>query len=76
VTPGVLLALAAGCRNMEQLDLLGCGSITGDDARAILRLWSHLRLLDLSFCRQISSAVHVELQQEFPRVDIKRSFSS
>lgn len=50
-----LLPIIRNCRKIEQLDLLGTRGITADFCSIALRTWSHLQLLDVSFCDGINS---------------------
>ncbi|KAK6618314.1 hypothetical protein RUM44_002766 [Polyplax serrata] len=64
------------CPDLEQIDLLGVRGITPDICLRLLTELPKLRLLDLSFCDQISD-IHVsEWKRLFPDVSIKRSFQT
>ncbi|KAJ1526764.1 hypothetical protein ONE63_008339 [Megalurothrips usitatus] len=63
------------CVMLEQVDVLGC-NVTSDIISRLLRDCQHLRLVDVSFCDNISEAQCESWRRQYPNVNIKQSYQS
>ncbi|XP_004924136.1 F-box/LRR-repeat protein 4 isoform X1 [Bombyx mori] len=71
-----LRSLLPRAPKLTQLDLLGVRAVTSDVCDSILAECRELRLLDVSFCDQIQESQVLEWREQYPHVNIKRSFQS
>ncbi|GAB1601035.1 F-box/LRR-repeat protein 4-like [Argonauta hians] len=62
--------------NLEQLDILGIWEVSEDCIYRILQKCKKLRMLDVSFCDDISASSVNFWRKAFPQVSIKKSYSS
>ncbi|KAK3930588.1 F-box/LRR-repeat protein 4 [Frankliniella fusca] len=63
------------CSLLEQVDVLGC-SVTADIISRLLRDCQHLKLVDVSFCDNISEVQCDSWRRQYPNVSIKQSYQS
>lgn len=63
------------CPLLEQVDVLG-SSVTPDIISRLLRDSQYLRLVDVSFCDNISESQCDSWRRQYPRVNIKQSYQS
>lgn len=71
-----LEAIASCCPLMEQLDILGTREVSPSAVYRVLECCHRLRLFDLSFCAGVDTASITSWREQFPHVQIKRSFQS
>ncbi|XP_064647342.1 F-box/LRR-repeat protein 4-like isoform X2 [Lineus longissimus] len=69
-----LKALADNCPNLEQLDILGTGEVKAALVERVLENCTQLKFFDVSFCAAVDFAMLQGLRDQFPNVDIKKSF--
>ncbi|CAH3021908.1 unnamed protein product [Porites evermanni] len=74
VNDDIINALANNCPDIEQVDVLGTGLIHAESIMRLLRQCKHLKLLDVSFCSQLTVEIVEGLQEMYPAVSIKKSF--
>ncbi|XP_071506910.1 F-box/LRR-repeat protein 4-like [Diadema antillarum] len=70
-----LFAIASGLHNLEQLDILGAQRVGIQGLIRVLDKCPMMKFIDVSFCRQITQEVVLQLREKYPNVAIKRSFT-
>ncbi|CAH1788414.1 unnamed protein product, partial [Owenia fusiformis] len=71
-----LQALAKYSSNLEQLDILGTREVTVEMAILVLESCKKLTFFDVSFCAGLDFLAVQNLQRNYPRVSIKKSFQN
>ncbi|XP_054932064.1 F-box/LRR-repeat protein 4-like isoform X2 [Dermacentor andersoni] len=70
-----LFALATHCHDLEHLDILGSAEASSSGVAHVLNVCKQLKILDVSFCFNISLDFVQEWKRLYPKVQIKRSIS-
>ncbi|XP_037075921.1 F-box/LRR-repeat protein 4-like [Pollicipes pollicipes] len=74
IQDGDLRLLAVHTPLLQQLDILGASLVRPEAVESLLSQCSELRLLDVSFCSQVSEAQVALWRRAYPRCTIQRSY--
>ncbi|KAF0294407.1 F-box/LRR-repeat protein 4 [Amphibalanus amphitrite] len=74
IQDGDLQLIAEHNRQMQQLDILGASLVRPEAVESVLSRCPDLRLLDVSFCAQVSEAQVALWRHLYPHCSIKRSY--
>lgn len=70
-----LFVIATHCHDLEHLDILGSAEASSSGVSQVLSECKQLKILDVSFCFNISLDFVQEWKRLYPKVQIKRSIS-